>query len=686
MKNSNNEFLMEACRIGDWLLERTKTDNLGKYWETLSMGTDHKTSFVKSESIYSGVSGIVLFFLELYKQTQETPYLNAAQQGVEWVMNYCQEKPPGTFAFFTGRMGVSYTLLQMYRFSKESKYLENALALAKPCRNMLEHDHRIDDLINGSSGIILGLLHLHDASGEKWILETIDLFIEALLKQTFQSSVGLYWDRSPNNISGLCGFSHGVAGIGFVFLELGHYFQNESFYKVAEQAFLYERFRFNQNKEHKDWPDLRKGIYSDEDFQKHSEAFLSGNFDFFTTGNQMNAWCHGAAGIGLSRIRAYHLLKNPIYYEEALIALNKTYSTDVARQDTKASFILCHGSGGNAELFLYANQVFKDDKYLHQAKQIASRILAAQQKYHSYLSGYHSENQKEDTSLFMGNAGIGYFLLRLLNPSTVPSVQIPYLDTNTKVTFSRDDSLKLPSILISKESLLKRLLNKYFPRALVICEEILAPRLSAFFKTTNPSNSNSDFSLNSAFQKFIEDNLPQLPGKKKEILNDICELESEKWAIDKGIESDTLLSIKTQIRHQEAIKLIDQGQEALLDRKLILDPDCRLTYTLWNWYMSNKAGWKANLQVEPDDEVYPFLLAPSPLGISEFELTPFSYTVLGEFAEGNSVKQARQATMDSFESLSSEEEEILKGQILQQIEQGLLAGVLSEIPDSEEKS
>jgi lantibiotic modifying enzyme len=166
----------------------------------------------------------------------------------------------------------------------------------------------VDDLINGNSGTLLGLLHLHAASGEKWILESIDCFIRHLVDRANHGPAGLYWDRSPQLISGLFGFSHGAAGIGFVFLELGHYFQNEAFYTIARQAFLYEGYFFNQAKKHKNWPDLRRGIYSDDDYREHQKAFLEGDMDFFTSGGDMNAWCHGAAGIGLSRVRAFQLL------------------------------------------------------------------------------------------------------------------------------------------------------------------------------------------------------------------------------------------------------------------------------------------------------------------------------------------------------------------------------------------
>ena len=686
LNHVNDACLNEALRIGQWLLDRTETDHLGKYWKTMTMDMDRSTTFIQSESIYSGVSGIVLFFLELFKQTGDTRFKEAAQQGMEWVVNYCREKPTTNFALLTGRMGISYTLLQMHSSFADMGYLEKALTLAKPCLSAPEDPkdpNRIDDFINGTSGTILGLLHLHAASKETWILEALDRYIAVLLKRTYQSKTGLYWDRSLYNISGLCGFSHGASGIGYVFLELGHYFQNDTFVKLMEQAFLYERFRYNLHKKFKNWPDLRKGIYTEQDFKEHRDAFLAGDMEFFTSGADMNAWCHGAAGIGLARLRAYQLLKNPLYLEEARIAMEKTALTDLANLDIERGYILCHGSGGNAELFLYAYQVLDDPQYLEQAKQVAANALTAYSKYRRYLPGFHSIETEEDTSLFMGNAGVGYFLLRVRDPLHVPSLLIPTLDTNTSrpaaaPAQSAQFTAEYPAISISMTRLMEQLLEKVFPRTLLVCKTLLPEPLNAFLNTTTLNPNDDRLSLNDSFAAFVETQLPLLPEAKKEILSDVFEVEAEVLRMEKENVSDTLLNIKYQVRKTEAEQLLEKGKEALLNRVLVLDPANRLTYTLWNWYSVNREQWPTNFHKEKEEEICPLLLKPTPDGINEYELTPFSYTVLGEFIEPSRVDRAQQATLDAFEDLNPEEETELKAQIIQQIEQALLAGVLTE--------
>ena len=674
-------LLDEARRIGDRLLAEAESDENGLHWKTMTMDLDHNVSFTKLESIYSGVSGIALFFLELFKQTQDKRYMDAAAAGMKWVIDYCEKNPANSYAFFTGRMGVSYTLLQMHKFTREKEYIEKAMAVARPCKEALEDSYGVDDLINGNSGTLLGLLHLHAATGEKWILESIDGFAQKLVDRANHGPAGLYWDRSPQQVSGLCGFSHGAAGIGFVFMELGHYFKNQAFYFLARQAFLYERYFLNQANNHKNWPDLRKGIYSDDDYREHQEAFLEGNLDFFTRGGDMNAWCHGAAGIGLSRVRAWQLLKDPVYQHEVQIAVDKTILTDIEPANSKPLFILCHGSGGNAELFLYAYQVLGDKKYLSMAEKIALNVLAYHEKHHHYLPGYRSPDAKEDRSLFMGNAGIGYFLLRVADPFHVPSILVPAIDVALRPGETASLS-HYPFIVISLPDLQKRLLQKDFKRTLLVSEAIMPKKVKAFFTGLQPDSDDTGISLVKSFAEYIEKAMPALPAKKKDVLADVFELEKEKRRMDEEIKSFSLLDIKEKILVQQAEKINETDNETF--KKLIfrLEEDVRLATTDWDWHESNREQWLANPDREKEqveEDFQPVLLKPTPLGVLETRLSPFSYTILYEFQESSPVERVIRAVLEAFESLTPEEEEMLKEKIIQQVKEALLAGILVQV-------
>jgi hypothetical protein len=677
-------LLKEARRIGDQLLKEAKTDGDGIYWETMTMDLERNISYKTSESIYSGVAGTVLFFLELYKQVHEPRYLDAAVRAMRWVVRYCENNLSSYYAFYTGRMGIPYVLLRMYDVTGDRSYVEQALAIARPVMEYLKAPQHVDDLINGTSGAILGLLHLHAAVGEEWIPEAIDAFIKHLVRSAHHGPRGLYWDRSENAISGLCGFSHGAAGIGFVFLELGRYFQNETFYKLAEQAFLYERYFYDESRGN--WPDLRKGIYNDEDRENHRKAFLEGNMEFFTQGGDMNAWCHGAAGIGLSRLRAYQLLKKEIYETEARTAIRKTVMTNVETDMPEPTFTLCHGGGGNADLFIYAYRIFNDDQYLRLAEKVAQKAIDFYEKNNHYISGFHYGGDMQDRSLFMGNAGIGYFYLRLLDPLHVPCIQAPVLENSCDADKIRSLS-RYPFITISQSEVRKQLLHKDFYRTISIAEELIPRELAAFFNDFSYSIDNPG-TLMGSFIDFMGTAMgtPPLSSNHKRLLTEIFELELEKRRLDESVKSHSLLNIKEIVRREKGEETIKNAADEQAFKGLMfkLEPDVRLMLMEWNWNLTPQEEWRENInkEVEEDpEEGWAVLLKPFPQGIIETELSPFTYTILVEFQEANRVDRVIEATIDAFEALTPEQEKMLREKIVEQIKHLLLSGILIESTD-----
>jgi len=668
------DILKEAVRIGDNLLARAKKDDDGTCWETMTMDLEQNIGWQVSEGIYSGVSGIALFLLELHKRTGDPKYMAASVDGMHWVTAHCRKNQAPYFAFFTGRMGVPYALLKMTEATGDRSWTEKALEIARPCIDFVESPGGIDDLINGSSGTVISLLHLHAATNEKWVLDAVDAYVEHLVHNAHHGPKGLYWDRSPKNISGLCGFSHGAAGIGWMFMELGRYFNNPSFYHLARQAFLYESCHYDAGQGN--WQDLRKGIYNDEDEQKHRKAYLDNDMEFFTVGGDMNAWCHGAAGIGLSRLRAMELFKEisqndlqKLYETHTLQAVEKTTATDIERENPVPSFILCHGGGGNAEIFLEAYRIFKDKKYLALAEKVAQQALDFHKKNNRYICGYRAaKTEEEDTSLFMGNSGIGYFYLRVLAPHDVPSILIPTLNSK-----ARGDSCDAyPTLTLSLPDTGRELLKKYFQRTLVMAEKFLPRELEAFLDTA-PSEFEKT-PLKDAFTDFIEKNLSALPPKEQTCLNDVFILEREKVKIDDAVQGHSRLEIKRKVLSEKAEEFNALDNEAFLKLKFTLEPDTRIATTDWDWGFSNQEGWLNNINLEAD--IYPLLIKPGPYQVMEEPLSPLSYTILGSFSGERTVEDVRKETIDAFESLTPDQEKMLTEKIIEQIKQALLAGIL----------
>ena len=661
-------FLDEAVRIGESLLEKAIEDGDGIYWKSMSMDKERNVDWAPTTGIYSGNSGISLFFMELYTMTGVERYLDTAKRCLQWVAEQCRNEESEYYAFFTGRMGVAYAFMRMGQLLKDDSYLGQALEIAREAGTFLDSEFQVDDLIGGTSGAALGLCHLHAATGEPWLLELLERFVLHLVESAHPGPSGYYWDRTHVHISGLCGFSHGAAGIGYVFLELGRYLQNDTFDWMARQAFLYETNFFDAEK--KNWLDLRKGIYSDDDYEKFSKAYREGNFEFFKEGGNMNAWCHGAAGVGLSRLRAWECWQDKTYEKDAMSAIERTVMSDIDYdgEHDAASFILCHGGGGNADLFLEAYRVFDDPKYWDMAAQVGKRGLEFQKNFNRYISGYRDAGNNEDTSLFMGNAGVGHFYLRLAEPLKVQSILSPRLDADPVAPDLLGD---YPGLRLTAAAMKKMLLQRYYKRSVNAAEELLPELSQAYF---NDGNDILDTRPEDSFVRFSQTGLSRLKGKRRLVYEDIFNWERKKWRLDLQQESHSLLHIQDEIRVKDAADLLELDFNQLKDKKLVMACDVLIESTRWDWNKEKEDYFPQNLEAEADD--FPVLLKPVPLEVAEESLSPFSEAVLMEFQEPATVGEVFDEVLSAFEELTEEEQQLLREKIVQQVKAALNSGIL----------
>ena len=179
---------------------------------------------------------------------------------------------------------------------------------------------------------------------------------------------------------------------------------DERFHTAARAALAYEQSLFSA--EVGNWPDLRVLPIR----ESQSEA------SFLTT------WCHGAAGVGMARLRCLSYVDGPGIRADIAAALRTTQTSGFGGNHS-----LCHGDLGNIELFLEAWRNLGDPLWRAQAYRAATMVLASIGR-----SGWRSGTplEVESPGLMIGLAGIGYELLRLADPARVPSVLL--LDPPTR--------------------------------------------------------------------------------------------------------------------------------------------------------------------------------------------------------------------------------------------------------------
>ncbi len=654
----------EALAIGDDLLSKALPAGQGLFWETLGLTADLKPKWEVGESIYTGNTGIALFLLELYQVTGEERFLDAAKAGMVWTLDYCDKHPTDYYALYTGRMGVSYGLLRFHTLTGDPHYLDNALTIARDCKKFTERRVGVDDLINGFSGTLIGLLHLHAASAESWIIDAIDHYADILIDRAWPGPAGLYWDRSGENVHGLCGLSHGASGIGLAFLELGRYLDNPAFLELAKQAFAYENHHYDHRINN--WPDWRRGIYGAEDRRKHTDAFLNGNIDFFTQHGDMNAWCHGAAGIGLSRLRAYEVLRDPAYLDDIDKAVAKIRETDLNPNDyldEPPINILCHGLGGNADTLIQAYVQLGDPSFKQLANDLTGIVLASKSRYKKFRSGFADLKNEEDTSLFMGNAGIGYYLLRMMYPNKVPSILAPRL-RKAKQTLPSTEAYK--ALHLTPSGTYRRLLEQAYPRTLDFMDQHHPELLASFMDSPV-----GELREAGAFNRFMTGAIHSLEAASGEILEDVFLLEKQKGDFDRQISSHSLLNIARMLSAEEAKDILEEGLRD--SRKLCLDPYSKIITTKWNWD-PDAGDYLENPTHEPDE--YPVILSQYAEGIREISLNPLSAIIAETFTVEKLTSTGVDGILESVESSDPEELEAVRQQVLAQLRELITAGLI----------
>jgi lantibiotic biosynthesis protein len=402
----------ELCRQAYWDGERCNW--IGRNTMETSDGNVLYTNAALGPNFYEGSSGVALFLAILYNYSGKETHKLTAIAAIRQSLSHITDIPPiCKFGFYTGYVGIAYVAAHLGLIFKDQNLLSHAKNLIRNLKNDFDAYHLMD-VISGNAGAIPALLVLYDIFHEEAIFELASKLGEQLLSCHIEERVGWSWNSTVNGAEktrhNLLGFSHGAAGIGYSLLELFARTNMEKFRIAAEKAFAYENYWFNQRQNN--WPDFRI-------FTKSSVL----NSDDF---NYMTAWCHGAPGIALSRIRAYQILKEEKYLRDSIASLGTAMKT--IKRSTKeknndpyvTDYSLCHGLAGIAESLLLGYEVLHKESYRKCALDVGL----------SGINGYGKTGLKwpcgtqtgEIPSFMLGLAGIGYFYLRLHDLELVSSI------------------------------------------------------------------------------------------------------------------------------------------------------------------------------------------------------------------------------------------------------------------------
>jgi len=344
--------------------------------------------------LYGGTAGIALFLARLGATIGGPVHLEVASQAARHALaSVSPEMGPSLYA---GSAGIAAAVAEVATLTGDAALSDRAheLAIGEP---------DAADLIVGSAGMIMAGLSLHRDRPDHGWLDQAESWAADLLErsETDDSGSQRWW---PSDIAGhaeeppLLGLGHGAAGCAWPLAELAAATREHEWFAPVEEAVAYERTWLDH--ERGNWPDLRELTTTDVAAGKEPAwpAF----------------WCHGAPGIGLTRLRFYEMTGDRRYADEANIAIVSAlrFSAEMGREAAGFDASLCHGLAAVIELLRDAASILRDPSHLAAAfevVEIVEQMVTASGG--QWPSGVRDGG--ENPSLMLGMAGIGGALLNL---------------------------------------------------------------------------------------------------------------------------------------------------------------------------------------------------------------------------------------------------------------------------------
>jgi type 2 lantibiotic biosynthesis protein LanM len=350
--------------------------------------------------LYNGNSGIAVFLAAHAAVTGNTASGELALAALAHLRKNLKSRNAAHVARLLGIGAATGLGSVVYAFASIAKTLDNSDLLADAdaaarlfTDDLIAADKQLD-VMGGSAGAILALLRLHRDSRSGEALSRATKCGEHLLAQNRSGAAGRRsWVGQGSGPRGLNGMSHGAAGFAYALAALAAAAGREDFALAAAECIAFENSSYDAAR--RNWPDLRTE-------KTHWPC----------------QWCHGAPGIGLSRLATAQ--RGAL--DAKLLAADIGNAVEGVEQNAPTPVdTLCCGTLGGVEFFCAAADALKRDDL----RGLASRRLMAVLQRAAATGDYrwNAGKRQFNLGLFRGLAGVGYTLLRRVD-AALPNVLI----------------------------------------------------------------------------------------------------------------------------------------------------------------------------------------------------------------------------------------------------------------------
>lgn len=360
------DFLDGAVAIGEAIVEAAFLGEDSIAWKDIEeTSPDNYVVNVMNENFYDGITGMYLYFSELYHVTGDQRFQKPYELAEALVLKLEEDYVDSVSAFY-GSFAAVYPLLYTYKYNNDRKLLKAAESIAEKYMERYEKELiESYDWNGGTASIVKVFVHIyHLTKQEKYFVFAKQLLLDLDLTKITQG-----------------GFAHGYSGVIHGANSLLKIEKNPEITLLVKKCLVKERTTFDPVEE--GWLDLRlvPPIVND-------------------------LWCYGSTGIGLAYLDL--LASN---FQDDRLAEEVQIAAERLIKEEKSDDCLCHGNLGDLEFLIeYGKTTLATDQ---QKEQIQAKVQKVSQKIHD--EGYIFEGLPTipKYGLFTGLSGIGHQLLRI---------------------------------------------------------------------------------------------------------------------------------------------------------------------------------------------------------------------------------------------------------------------------------
>lgn len=355
----------------------------------------------RDHHLYDGGLGPALFFAALARVTGRQEWHDVARDALAPILAHAARHPADVLPVdepvggVNGIGSIVYGLTIAASLVDAPECLDVARDLVDAIPSRLAPDGPID-VVDGAAGAALALLALHAATGDQRVLDAAVACGRHLVARSEPDGRGgITWRGADGTC--LLGFAHGMAGVASALARLARVTGDDDFVRHARGA--YNALRRHRLQGGVSWP-------------------IAATADGQAAGGVMNGWCHGAPGVALAALAAVEARPSA----PVIRGVERVLHAVAGWQPAQADHVCC-GTLGRVDILVTAGQMLKRPEALEAAATMTRRVIErARRRGHFRLSGAGTDYRVFDPGFFQGMSGIGYAILRTMDPGILPSV------------------------------------------------------------------------------------------------------------------------------------------------------------------------------------------------------------------------------------------------------------------------